>query len=42
MTEYKYICLNHRFWVDSHPKEAFTSVNADDQTSRTFATKKSA
>jgi hypothetical protein len=26
MTEYKYICLNHRFWVDSHPKEAFASV----------------
>ena len=26
MTEYKFICLNHRFWVDSHPKEAFSSV----------------
>jgi hypothetical protein len=26
MTHYKYICLNHRFWVDSHPKEAFSSV----------------
>jgi hypothetical protein len=26
MTQYKYICLNHRFWVDSHPKEAFNSV----------------
>ncbi|MFT6990421.1 MAG: hypothetical protein ACJASL_002399 [Paraglaciecola sp.] len=26
MTEYKYICLNHRFWVDAHPKEAFSSV----------------
>ncbi|WP_293750375.1 hypothetical protein [uncultured Paraglaciecola sp.] len=26
MTEYKYICLNHRFWVDTHPKEAFNSV----------------
>lgn len=26
MTEYKYICLNHRFWVDAHPEEAFTSV----------------
>jgi hypothetical protein len=26
MTEYKYICLNHKFWVDTHPKEAFSSV----------------
>jgi hypothetical protein len=26
MTEYKFICLDHRFWVDSHPKEAFSSV----------------
>jgi len=26
MTEYKYICLNHRFWVDTHPKEAFSSI----------------
>jgi hypothetical protein len=26
MTEYKFICLEHRFWVDSHPKEAFSSV----------------
>jgi hypothetical protein len=26
MTQYKYICLNHRLWVDSHPKEAFSSV----------------
>ena len=26
MTEYKYICVNHRFWVDAHPKEAFSSV----------------
>ena len=26
MTEYKYICQNHRFWVDTHPKEAFSSV----------------
>lgn len=26
MTEYKYICLNHRFWVDANPKEAFNSV----------------
>jgi len=26
MTEYRYICVNHRFWVDAHPKEAFSSV----------------
>ena len=26
MTEYKYICLTHRFWVDANPKEAFSSV----------------
>jgi hypothetical protein len=26
MTDYKYICQNHRFWVDTHPKEAFSSV----------------
>jgi hypothetical protein len=26
MTEYKYICLNHRYWVDANPKEAFSSV----------------
>jgi hypothetical protein len=26
MTDYKYICLNHRFWVDAHPEEAFSSV----------------
>jgi hypothetical protein len=26
MTEYKYICPNHRFWVDANPKEAFSSV----------------
>ncbi|MFB1035433.1 MAG: hypothetical protein QMC38_08795 [Sinobacterium sp.] len=26
MIEYKYICVNHRFWVDAHPKEAFSSV----------------
>ena len=26
MTQYKYICLNHRFWVDAHPKEAFSRV----------------
>ncbi|WP_339723391.1 hypothetical protein [uncultured Paraglaciecola sp.] len=26
MTEYKFICLNHRFWVDEHPQEAFGSV----------------
>lgn len=26
MTQYKYICLNHRIWVDAHPQEAFSSV----------------
>lgn len=26
MTEYKYICPNHRLWVDTHPEEAFSSV----------------
>ena len=26
MTEYKFICVKHRYWVDAHPKEAFTSV----------------
>jgi hypothetical protein len=26
MAEYKYICINHRFWVDENPKEAFKSV----------------
>jgi hypothetical protein len=26
MTEYKYICSNHKCWVDTHPKEAFSSV----------------
>jgi hypothetical protein len=26
MTQYKYICLNHKLWVDAHPQEAFSSV----------------
>ena len=26
MTQYKYICLNHKIWVDTHPREAFGSV----------------
>jgi hypothetical protein len=26
MTQYKYICLNHRIWVDAHPLEAVSSV----------------
>lgn len=26
MTQYKFICVNHRFWVDAHPKEAFSSI----------------
>lgn len=26
MTQYKYICLNHKIWVDAHPREAFSSV----------------
>jgi hypothetical protein len=26
MTQYKYICLKHKLWVDTHPREAFGSV----------------
>ena len=26
MTQYKYICLKHKLWVDAHPREAFGSV----------------
>lgn len=26
MTEYKYICTKHRFWVDENPKDAFESI----------------
>jgi hypothetical protein len=26
MTQFKYICLNHGFWVDKNPKEAFCNV----------------
>ena len=26
MSEYRYICPNHRFWIDANPKEAFISV----------------
>ena len=26
MTEYKFICINHRLWVDENPKEAFSRV----------------
>jgi hypothetical protein len=26
MTEYKYICRNHRLWVDENPQDAFENV----------------